>query len=745
MDFSPRLWRKWWFVMKKKTPILILLAAGAAAAGSAAAAQAPPTPSAAAPPPVAASPGPDASASNASFPSQVDVVTVDVVVTDKKGQPITGLSKSDFQVVEEDAPQTITSFEAVQLPATASEKAAPRPRVSTNLDRESHAGRSFVILFDDIHLTIPAARNAKAAVAQFLKTGVREGDRVSLIATGGGAWWSTRMEAGREELMALLKRLDGRFIPDSSPERMSDYEAMRIHIYHDQQVEERVSRRFETYGASARSQNAQDANLYQNGDPYVQARASEVYFQSVSRNRITLQILQRVLTSLAAAKGRKSVILVSEGFIYDPNLSEFKDTVQASRRGNAALYFLDARGLTGMPTYFTAEFGPPIDTRDIGAVFLDTLQEAEGAESLASDSGGFSVKNTNDLGKGIERIADESRSYYLLGYIPTVNARDGRFRKIQVKVPGRKGLNIRARKGYYAPLDEKVDPKKPQAVDPVIQAALDSPYQEQGVPLRTTSYVFDETLLGKASALIAADVDVSKFAYAEKDGRFQDTLDYLIVVAHRETGEFFRYDQKIEMNLQPKTRERLATNWFPVVRDFELAPGGYQAKIVVRDQNSGRIGSVIHEFEVADLSQFRTSTPVISDTLQPDAENKNTPHPVLMVRRSFPPGTTLFASFEVYGAAKEKPTGMPNVSAGYTLRKPDGTPVVQVAPSRINPTSLGKLSRIVGTRLPADASGEMEFVLTVKDEISGKTLEVKEPFTVAGDPVTAAPAPSTGG
>jgi VWFA-related protein len=727
--------------MKKKILALIVLVAGAAAL---AAAQAP-APAAAPPPASSASPAPEAAPSSASFPTQVDVVTVDVVVTDKKGQAITGLTKNDFVVTEEDAPQPITDFEAVQLPATASEKPAPRPRISTNLDHESHAGRSFVILFDDIHLTIGGARNAKAAVAQFLKTGVREGDRVSLVATGGGAWWSTRMEAGRDELMALLKRLDGRFIPDSSPERMSDYEAMRIHIYHDQQVEERVSRRFETYGASARSQNAQDANLYQNGDPFVQARASDVYFQSVSRNRITLQILQRVLNSLGAAKGRKSVILVSEGFIYDPNLSEFKEAVQASRRGNAALYFLDARGLTGMPTYFTAEFGPAIDSRDIGAVFLDTLQEAEGAESLAADSGGFSVKNTNDLGKGIQRIADESRSYYLLGYIPTSTARDGRFRKIQVKVPGRKGINIRARKGYYAPLDEKVDPKKPPSVDPDIQAALDSPYQEQAVALRTTSYVFDETLLGKASALIAADVDVSKFAYVEKDGRFQDTIDYLIVVAHRETGEFFRYDQRIEMNLLPATRERLAANWFPVVRDFELAPGGYQAKIVVRDHNSGRIGTVIHEFEVADLAQFRTSTPVISDSVQQDTENKNTPHPVLMVRRSFAPGSTLFASFEVYGAAKEKPTGMPKVSAGYVLRRPDGTEVVQVAPSRINPTSLGKLSRIVGTRLPADASGEMEFVLTVKDEISGKTLEVKEPFTVAGNPVAPAPAPSTGG
>src|SRR6185436_4962901 len=206
-----------------------------------------------------------------------------------------------------------------------------RPRVSSNTEREVRTGRSFVIVFDDIHLTPGMAQRAKGAVAEFLKSGVREGDRVTLVATGGGAWWSTRMEAGRDELIAMLKRLDGRHIPDSSPERMSDNEAMRIHVYRDQQVEQRVSRRFETYGVRSRETSGQAEDIYTGGDPFVQARASEVYFQSVARNRITLEILNRVLTSLASTKGRKAVILVSEGFIYDPNLEEFKSTVQASR------------------------------------------------------------------------------------------------------------------------------------------------------------------------------------------------------------------------------------------------------------------------------------------------------------------------------------------------------------------------------------------------------------------------------
>jgi VWFA-related protein len=676
----------------------------------------------------------------------VELVTVDLVVTDKKGVPIPDLKATDFNVSEDGDPQTIASFEAVQLPAAPSATPKAPPRVSTNTEPESRTGRTFVILFDTIHLALPQAQRAKIAVAEFLKNGVREGDRVSLIGTGGEVWWSTRMEAGRDALMAMLKRLDGRYIPDMAPDRMSDWEAMRIHVFHDTQVEQRVSRRFEQYGASTRggqSQNDTGSAAMMGGDPMVQGKATEVYFQSVSRNRITLQILERTLTSLASTKGRKSLILVSEGFIYDPNLDEFKKTVQASRRSNVAIYFLDTRGLTGMPDSFTAQFGPPIDTQDIGAAFMETLEASEGAESIAADTGGFSVKNTNDLGKGIQRIADESRSYYLLGYNSSHTQRDGRFRKIKVELPGRKGLQLRYRKGYFAPLeggksalDKRVGPG-----DPDIQAALDSPYAEETVPLRMTAYVFDETILGKASVMIATDVDVSGFTFEEKEGRFLDTLEFLLVVAHRETGEYFRYDQQVQMKLLPATRDRLGKSWFPVVRDFELAPGGYQAKIVVRDKNSGRIGTVVHEFEVPDISQFRVSTPILSDTLQPSPEGqKSVPRPVLSLRRVFPAGSTLYAEFDVYGAAKDKANGMPKVSAGYIIRRLDGPVQSVVSPTPIKPTSIGKLSRLVGTRLVAAEPGDYEFVLTVRDEIAGKTLELREPFTVT----PAAPSPTGG-
>ena len=328
-------------------------------------------------------------------------------------------------------------------------------------------------------------------------------------------------------------------------------------------------------------------------------RASEVYYQAVTRLRTTLDALERALNGLAGAKGRKSVILVSEGFIHDINVDEFKRVNEASRRANAAIYFLNARGLEGMPVYMTAEFGPALPDQDVGFAFTDALDAVAGADVVADDSGGFTVRNTNNLAAGIQRIANETQAYYLLGYIPTNTARDGKFRKIQVKLANSKGREIRARKGYYAPSDTgrtAFTPKK--GVDPVIQSALDSPWAEDAIPLRMTHFVGDERTLGKAAVLIATEVDIRALEFEEKEGRSLADLEFLLVVAHRESGEFFRYDQGVSMKLQASTRERLNRLWYPIVRDFELKSGDYQAKIVVRDTRSKRVGTVIHEFEV---------------------------------------------------------------------------------------------------------------------------------------------------
>ena len=214
------------------------------------------------PPAPPATPGQAAATDTPTFPTQLEQVIVDVVVTDKKGVPIKGLTAADMTVTEDGVKQDVVTFEAVELPEQPAAAAPPPPKVSSNVAPEEQRGRTFVVVFDDMHITPWRANQAKAAVASFLEKGTREGDRVSLISTAGGTWWTSRMEAGRSKLIEMVKTFDGRLIPDMSPERMSDYEAMRIHVYRDPQVVERVLRRYDTYGVTqAMSRSGSDSMI----------------------------------------------------------------------------------------------------------------------------------------------------------------------------------------------------------------------------------------------------------------------------------------------------------------------------------------------------------------------------------------------------------------------------------------------------------------------------------------------------
>ena len=674
------------------------------------------------------------------FPSEVEQVIVDIVVIDKNGEPVSGITADDLVVEEDDVPQAIISFEAIELPDEPAEEPPSPPRISSNDETDVGKGRTFVVIVDDMNLTPQRTRDAKAAVASFLENGVREGDYVNLISSSGSSWWTARMEAGRDQLVDTLKRLEGRRIPDTTVERMTDWEAMRIHVYADPFVADRVLRRFARFGVAALEQRDPTDTLSGTvADPFVSTRATEVYLEARTRTSAALWVLERALNGLAAARGRKSVVLVSEGFIDDPNLDEFRRVATAARRANAAIYFLNASGLE-MPVEFSAQFGPSLASQDVGYAFTSMDQEDDGSEILAADSGGFTVKNTNDLSKGIQRIAKETQKYYLLGYNSTNTARDGTFREIDVefKKGQGKGLKIRARRGYYAPSDdESVAAEGKEGVDPVMQAALDSPWPKDGIPLRMTHFVRDGEMRGNANVLTVTELDIRGLTFTEQEGRHRAEIEFLLVVAHRESGEFFRYDQNIKMRLRSSTRQRLNRVWFPILRDFELQSGDHQAKIIVRETATGQLGSVVHEFDVPPLDGFWVTTPILSDTHQTD-ENGRPVNPQPLARTEFPQGERLLCHFEVFGAQKDE-KGMPRVVQGYEVRRPDGTVLTRLDPSEIRPTSLGALSRLFGFGLESATPGGYEMVMTLEDQLSGNTLEVRESFEVV-DPLPEPPA-----
>jgi hypothetical protein len=430
------------------------------------------------------------------------------------------------------------------------------------------------------------------------------------------------------------------------------------------------------------------------------------------------------------------VVLFSEGFIRDPRLDEQDQVMRTAQRANVALYYVDVKGLEAMPASATAQFGTQLPASDVAEQLSQGLLAASGSEELAQRTGGFTIKNTNDLERGLLRIAQEARHYYLLGYVSKDARTDGKWRKISVEV-SRDDVQVRARQGYFAPGADKQ-----KAADrtrgtwrPGLQQALDSPYEFQAIPLRLTHHVFGESEPGKVRALMTSEVDIRGLAFQQAGNKSQDTLEYLLAVVRRESNEVQRHDQKIELKLPPDVRASMEARGLSVSKEFELSPGNYQARLVVRDTQGGTIGSIRHDFEVPDLKGWRTSTPVLSDELEPKKPGAPIA-PVVPARRAFAAGGTLYYQFEVYGSTRDPESGLPHVSAGFSLLASDGSVVQRVPPAPIRPTAEGRLARLGVVPLEGKPPGRYELVLDLRDEISGRQMEVRERFSIEAPTVS---------
>lgn len=687
--------------------------------------------------PAALAQAPTKDADQPTFPAATELVTVDALVLDKDGRPVQGLTRDDFTVKEDGRPQSVTSFEAVAVAESAPSMAPTRVRVSTNDLPPPRAEQTFVIVFDDANISPFTVKRGRAAVEEFIRNGLRAGDEVTLVPTSGGAWWTARLPEGRDELTRYLERLDGKRRPDTGGSRISDFEAMQITLGRDKQILAHVARRYYENGIIADLPPSDDprgrAELdISPGVALIRASAQSVYSAAKDRLRQSYGVLERVAQSLGSVRGRKTVLLVSEGFIFDTTIAEYRDFVRAARGANTALYFIDTRGLegplgaAGLPGA-NAEQGRDVDERDTLGVLVSASQEADGARSAAADTGGFSISNTNELAKGMRAVAEESRNYYLLGYVSSNTKRDGKFRKIEVQV-ARPGVDVRARRGYYAPGDGAPTVAK-GTLDPRVRSALDSPFGASGVPLRLTSYVLGPAAADKSSVLLAADVDLRPLSLPKNaDGRHAAVLETYVVAA-RDSGENFSQEKLVELSLPADVYARIEQTRLPLFRDFSLPPGEYQARLLVRDRASGRLGSVRHQFSVPAPDGLRVSTPILTDSVQAEAPGAP-PRPVPLARREFAAGARLFYAFEVYGAAPDPASGAPRVSTGYVVRRPDGTTLSQAAPHVLVPGPQRQISQMLSLDLHGATAGDYELVLTVRDDVAGKTVEVTDPFTV---------------
>jgi VWFA-related protein len=684
-------------------------------------------------------PGQDRAQQTSPFRSESELVIVDVVAVDKHGNPVRDLAAADFTIAEDGRPQAVQFFQPVVTGGPyAGQPVERRYRYSTNVGAQARPERSFVIFFDDVHLTHEQGERAKTATGRFLQQETEAGDLVSLVAPARGLRWHARLPDGRAELIKALASLHGSGPREIAQERMSDYEAYRIHVMQDEQMAERVGRRFSNYHVVGRDQvdarrdegprpekKGGTAGLI---EPLVQARAAQAYARAAAQNRVTLGALRSTIESMAPVRGRKSIILLSPGFILDQELVLFRQVEDAARRANIAMYLVDARGLEVQSVFGSAQFGSPLDSRDIGAANADAPLEAEGAVSLAESSGGFAVQNSNDLAAGLGRIGRESRVYYLLGYTPAEVRADSRFRRITVRV-GRPEVQVRARKGYYAG-GVPSRPGDARATENALEMALQSPYDLAALPVRAAAYVFGSVNPAASSVLLAVEADLRAFQLKENAGVLTDVLDLGLLVTDLATGDTTRYERTVEMKLQSQVPKLETSAWYPLSQPFELAPGRYQARLAVRDGNSGRVGSVTHDFDVPVRNGMSLSSLIVTDTVETPAPGSgNPPRPVLIVRRLLSAGATLYYQFSVFDAGRTS-NGETRIKAGHVVRRADGTVVKELKPTPLLSVS-GGMSRFAGVSLAGMPAGEYELIVNVTDEVRGEIVTVHEPFALA--------------
>ena len=410
----------------------------------------------------------------------VNFVRVDVIVTDGKGEPVLDLKPEEFQVSEDGKPQKVEQFSVVKIDAVAQTANRPTSAIRTDFDEEREAARAdvrlFVLLLDDYHVRRGNDMAVRKPLIEFIQNQLDPADMIAVMYPLTPVA-DIRFSRDRNAIVGAISQFEGRKFNYQPRNAMEEQYA-----YYPAQTVERI------------------------------------------RNQVTMGALKAASVRLGGLReGRKSIIFVSEGFttvlpaqLNDPVaalpgvgnpvarrptpttpaiesanarqefmnqtdlLNEMRDVFDTANRQNTSIYPVDPRGLAAVEYGINEGVNQTQDRNHLAAA-LDTLR------TLASNTDGRAIINRNDLATGMKQIVRDSSGYYLLGYNSTQAPTDGKFHEIKVRVT-RRGVDVRARKGYWAFTAEEAArasaPPKPGA-PPAVAAALNAIAEpERGRPAR---------------------------------------------------------------------------------------------------------------------------------------------------------------------------------------------------------------------------------------------------------------------
>jgi VWFA-related protein len=567
-----------------------------------------------------------------------ELVLVNVVARDKQGKPITDLKQSDFTLLEDGKPQKISSFDFENLdtkplfasagPAqqTTSGPVTPAKPILTAKDADQAlSNKRVIVLFFDLSSMAPdETERAIQAARKYVQTKMTSADLIAIVT------------------LASSLRLDQDFTGDQA-------QLLRV-----------LNRFSHSEGQGMDNGSTGDADgIEESGNAYT---PDETEYNQFNTDR-KLQALQSISQILGKFNQKKSLIYFSSGVTQTgiENQAALRGAINTAVKANVAIYTLDARGLEAQPPGGSAATASLRGTAMYSGAAVQNSLDANFASqetltTLSGDTGGKAFLDTNDLGQVFDRVQRDTSVYYVLGYKSSSPLRDGRYRRIQVKV-NRPGLNLEFRKGYYAPKDFQhfnAEDKQQQMED---ELNSELPNTDLAVYMAASYFRMDDRRFYVPVALVVPGSQIPFTKGGDKDKASLDILGEVIDELKRPVGSV-RETVKLSLDAAQEVRRKNVQ----YSTGFMLLTGKYHFKFVVRENQSGRLGSFETDFVVPDIRKapLKLSSVVLASQRQPS--NKKTQNPLVRdgnelvpnIAHVFTQDQHLYFFYEVYDPTKDK-------------------------------------------------------------------------------------------
>ena len=567
------------------------------------------------------------------FHAETELVLVNITVRDKSGKFVGGLKPEDFQIKEDGKPQKVVSFDientdAIPTMDVAQAKpfeTAPSPAPSSAGPQPAAAAefkdRRLIVLFFDLSGMEPDEIDHSATAAEnYVDKQMAPADLVSIVSLGSSLQVNQDFTSDR----ALLKKV------------LQSFNA----------------------GAGQGFEEGQTGTTEGTPDTGGSFTADDTEYNIFNTDR-RLEALRSVAERLSHVQQKKSLIYFSSGIDRTgiENQSELRAATNAAVRANLAFYTMDIRGLQALVAGGEAQNASMRGTSPYsGQAALNALNSnfttQETLVTLAADTGGRAFLDSNDFSKVFKGVQEDTSTYYVLGYHSTNPARDGRFRRITVSL-NRPDMKIEYRRGYYAPADYQHSTQEDR--ERQLEEELNSELPATDLPLYLAAGYFR---IGdnKFFVPISLVVPGSQIPFSSTSNQDKATLDVIGMALdsnQRQVGDM-RETVKLAVNTSAEVRRKNVQ----YDSGFILIAGKYHLKFVVRENQTGRMGSFETDIEIPDLKTqpLKMSSVVLASQIQPAKKNGGNSNPLVRdgseiipsVTHVFSTGQHLYLYYEVY-------------------------------------------------------------------------------------------------